>query len=369
MRVAAEVGGRAVAVEAAEGDSVELGQLLVTIEGEELAAQAAEAETAVAAAKADLARVAARPQAERVAQAEAAVTQAEAVVGAAKARLEAAQAQRERPQDLDSQINNARQQIAAATAAVDAAKAQLKSAQVLQESLPNPGSDEDKTRRAIYDAQVAAATADVRAAEAQQIGAQKVLARLSAIRANPVALDAVVHRAEGDVATAQAAVAVAQAVAVQATAGPPEEAMLTGRARVAQAEAGRRAVMVALEKLKVTSPIAGQVTAQGIHAGEVISPGAPLFTVANLGRLRLLVYVPVTEIGTVRVGQPATVAVDAYPGRAFPATVTRIAEQVEFTPKNVQTAEERAKMVIPVELTLDNRDGALRPGMGAEARW
>ncbi len=68
-------------------------------------------------------------------------------------------------------------------------------------------------------------------------------------------------------------------------------------------------------------------------------------------------------------GQAAEVTVDALPGRTFRGAVTRIAEEAEYTPKNVQTAEERARMVIPVEVTLDNADGSLRPGMGAEARW
>lgn len=369
VQVASEVGGRAVAVAAAEGDRVTAGQVLVTIEGEELAAQDAEAEASVAAARAELARIQARAQPEQVAQAEVGVKQAEAAHTAAEARLAAARAARDRPQDLDRQINNARQQINTAIASVDSARAQLKSAQVLQESLPNPGSDEDKTRRAVYDVQVTAAEAQVRAAEAQQKGAQAVLARLSAIRSNPVEMDAAVRKAEREVDIARAGIDAAKTALVRVTAEPRPEAVALGRAQVAQAQASRLAIAAALDKLQVLSPTGGQVTMQAIHTGEVVTPATPLFTVADLGRLRLVVYVPVTEIGAVSVGDDAVLAVDAFPGRAFPATVTRIAEKAEYTPRNVQTADERARMVIAVELTLENPDSSLRPGMGAEASW
>ncbi|MGE5602281.1 MAG: HlyD family secretion protein, partial [Nitrososphaerales archaeon] len=369
VRVASEMGGRVARVLAAEGDRVSAGQVLFTVAGEELAAQRAEADAAVSVAKAELSRIEAKPQPERIAQAEANVKQAEAAVAAAKARLAAADAERKQPQELNSQVNSARQQIDVATAAVDAARAQVKTAQVLQESLQYPGSDEDKTRRAGYDAQATAAAARLRAVEAQLAGAKAVLARLLAIRANPVALDGAVHKAQGEVAIAEAGLATARAAAAQVSAAPQAEAVAVARARVAEAAAGRDAVDAALAKLEVRSPIDGEVTVQAIHTGEVVNAGAPLYTVADLAQLRLTVYVPLDQVGGVRVGQAAQVTVDSDPGRSYAGTVTRLADQAEYTPKNVQTAEERARMVIPVEVTLPNVDGSLRPGMGAEARW
>lgn len=369
VHVAAEVGGRVVAVLATEGDPVAAEQVLVTLEGQELAAKRAQVEAAVATAKAELARVEAKPQPERVAQAEAGMAQAEAALRAAQARLDAARQQLEQPQELDAQINSARQQVRTATAAIDVVAATVKSAQVLQESLPNPGSDEDRTRRALYDAQATAAAAFLRAARAQEQGAKAVLAQLLAMRQNPVALEAAVHKAEGDVRAAEAAVTTARARLAQVVAGPHGAAVALATARVAQAEAGLKSVDAALTKLQIRTPITGQVTVQGIHTGEVVAAGAPMFTVADLRTARLTVYVPIGEIGAVRLGQEAEVVVDAYPGRTFAGTVTRIAEQAEFTPKNVQTTEERARMVIAVELTLANADGALRAGMGAEANW
>lgn len=369
VAVAAEAGGRVVEVNAAEGDAVKAGQVLITIDGEELAAQAAEADVAIAAAQAELARIEAQPQPQRVAQAAANVKQAEAALTAAEARRDAAEAVYRNQQALDAQINSARQAITTAGAAVDAARAQVKSAQVLQESLPTPGSDEDKTRRAAYDAGVQAANARLRAAQAQQSGARKVLAALIALHDNPVTLAAAFHRAVGEVEIAVQAVEVARAAAAQVSAPPPAEAVAVGRARIAQAEAGRAAIDAALAKLHVGSPLAGEVTVQAIHAGEVATAGATLFTVADLARLKLTVYVPLSELAAVHVGQPAQVTVDGLPGRTFTGVVAKIADQAEYTPKNVQTAEERARMVVRVELTLDNPDGLLRPGIGAVARW
>lgn len=365
--VAAELGGRAVQVHAAEGDEVTAGQVLVELEGEELAARKLQAAAAVAAARAELARVTAPPQAARVAQAEAQVKQAQAGSAGATTALANARQLRDHPQELDAQINTARAQVTTATAAIDTARAALKAAQVLQESLPGSGSDQDQTRRAMYDQQVIAAEAAVRAAEAQARGARSVLARLLAIRAKPVALDAAVHRAEGEAARAEAAVAVARAALAQVQAPAQAETVAAAQARVAQAEAAAAIIDVSLAKLIIRSPADGRITAQGLRSGEVAQPGVALFTVADLREVKLVIYVPTTRIGQVRLGQTAAVTVDAYPGRTFTGTVAHIADEAEFTPKNVQTQEERIKTVFAVEIALDNPEGLLRAGMPADA--
>jgi len=80
-----------------------------------------------------------------------------------------------------------------------------------------------------------------------------------------------------------------------------------------------------------------------------------------------VIYVPAGRIGQVRLGQTAQVTTDSYPRRLFSGAVTHINDEAEFTPKNVQTQEERVKMVFRVEIALDNSDGALKPGMPADA--
>ena len=368
VAVAAEMAGRVTRVAVAEGEQVAAGQVLVELDADEWQARRAEAEAAVAAARAELARLLAAPQPARVAQAEAQVAQARATLAAAQTALANARAARDKPQELDAQINAAQAQVATAAAQVEVAAAQLKAARVQQESIPpNTGSDQDRTRRAIYDQSVAAAEALVRAAEATKQGAQASLAVLLKIRQQPIALDAAVHRAEGSVAQAEAAVGVAEAALAQLKAPPAAEAVAAAQARVAQAEAGLAAANVALEKLAVRSPVAGVVTVQAIHAGEVATPAAPLLTVTDMRRPKLVIYVPTNQIGQVKIGQAAAVTVDAYPGRTFAGTVVHIADQAQFTPKNVQTAEERVRTVFAVELSLEDEQGLLRPGMPAEA--
>lgn len=367
VRVAAEMSGRVVRTHGGEGDAVTAGQLLAELDGEELAARRVQAEAALATARAELERVAAAPQPARIARAQAAVGQAEAALGAAQATLASAQTLRDHPQELDARINSARGQMRTAAAAIDAARAGLKTAQVLQESLQNPGSDEDRTRRAMYDQNVIAAEAALRAAQAQERGVKAVLAQLLAIRERPVAADAAIHRAEGAVAQAQAALTTAQAALTQARAPAQPEAVAIAQAKVAQAEAALATVNATAAKLAVRSPIDGIISVQAVYAGEVTQPGAPIFSVMDLRQVKLTIYVPTGQIGQVRLGQVASVTADAYPGRTFTGQVIRIADEAEFTPKNVQTQEERVKTVFAVEIALDNQDGLLKSGMPADA--
>ncbi|UCG26186.1 MAG: efflux RND transporter periplasmic adaptor subunit, partial [Chloroflexota bacterium] len=95
-------------------------------------------------------------------------------------------------------------------------------------------------------------------------------------------------------------------------------------------------------------------------------PGAALFTLADLDQVTLTVYVPEAELGKVALDQEVEVTVDAYE-QVFPGRVTHIASQAEFTPKNVQTQDERVHMVFAVKIQLDNPDHQLKPGMPADA--
>jgi HlyD family secretion protein len=366
--IGSELNGRVIEVDALEGDPVTSGEVVVQLDGAELEAQMQQAEAARATAKSELARVTAAPQAARVVQAQAQVAQAEAVLAAARTALADARTQRAKPLDLDAQINNARSQVDAVAAQVDLARANLKAAQTLQASLPQgTGSDQDKTQRAVYDQQVVVAAAALRGVEAQQKGAQATLAQLRTIRAKPVALDAAVHHAEGQASQAEAALASAKAILAQVQAPAQPDAISVAESGVAQTDAALALARATLDKLTLTSPVTGTVSAQTIHAGEVALPGAPLLTVVDMAHVKLVIYVPAGRIGQVVLGQQAQVTTDSYPGRRFNGTVTHINDAAEFTPKNVQTQEERVKMVFRVEIALDNPDGALKPGMPADA--
>ncbi len=139
--------------------------------------------------------------------------------------------------------------------------------------------------------------------------------------------------------------------------------------QVAQAQAQAAELGTQVGYLDIPSPLAGVVLTRSVELGEQVAPGSPLFSLVDLDRLYLKVYVPEPQIGRVALGQRAQVRVDSYPDRAFAATVTRIATAAEFTPKNVETKEERVKLVFAVELSLtENPGGVLKPGMPADGR-
>ena len=143
-------------------------------------------------------------------------------------------------------------------------------------------------------------------------------------------------------------------------------------AQVTQAEAALAEAQSVLNDLVIRAPATGMITTRIVDNGEMVAAGSPLFDIVDLDKLYLKVYVPEKEIGKVRLGLPAQIYTDAFPDKPFPATLRYIASQAEFTPKEVQTPDERVKLVYAVKLYLDeNPDHKLTPGLPADAviRW
>jgi HlyD family secretion protein len=143
-------------------------------------------------------------------------------------------------------------------------------------------------------------------------------------------------------------------------------------AQLAQARASLKEALATLEDLTIRAPTSGIVTTRMVDVGEVITAGSPIFDIVNLDRLYLQVYIPEKDIGKVRLGLPARIYADAFPNTFFPATVRYIASRAQFTPKEVQTPDERVKLVFAVRLYLDeNPNHCLTPGLPADAviRW
>jgi len=137
--------------------------------------------------------------------------------------------------------------------------------------------------------------------------------------------------------------------------------------QVAEAEAALQEQRSYIKEFTVLAPIDGTVLARNIEIGERVNAGAPLFTLVDLDKLYVKVYIPEPDIGKIVLGQQAQVRIDAYPDITFPARVTRIAQQAQFTPKNVETKQERVKLVFAIELSLmENPGGVLKPGMPAD---
>ena len=149
--------------------------------------------------------------------------------------------------------------------------------------------------------------------------------------------------------------------------GPRPDAVRQARARVEGAAAGKALAETRLAQSILASPLAGLVLSKHAEPGEMLAPGAPVVTVGKLDQVWLRAYIPETELGRVKVGQAARVTVDSWPGRNFAGRISFISPEAEFTPKNVQTAKERVKLVYRIKITLDNPKMELKPGMPADA--
>jgi biotin carboxyl carrier protein len=209
----------------------------------------------------------------------------------------------------------------------------------------------------------------VNAAVAQQEGIQASLAHLYAQRAHPQSLEAKADEALAALAQAEAQVVAAQAQVDGLKAGATGEQIAALEARVAQAQAALESLLSQRAMREVTSPMDGIVVDMTAHLGEVVAPGAPLLTVADLSEMHLTVYLPETHIGQVRLGQRVRVAVDSFPGQVFEGQVIHIADRAEFTPRNVATKEERVNLVFAVKARLPNDNGAFKPGMPADVEF
>lgn len=126
-----------------------------------------------------------------------------------------------------------------------------------------------------------------------------------------------------------------------------------------------------LDRTVIRAPVAGTLLSRGIEAGELAATGRPIAVLADLARLELKVYVPESDIGKIKLGDPARVRVDAFPDRYFEATVARVDARAQFTPKDVHMPDERARLVFGVTLAIANPERYLKPGMPSDAwmRW
>ncbi|MHB8172152.1 MAG: HlyD family secretion protein [Thermincolia bacterium] len=137
-------------------------------------------------------------------------------------------------------------------------------------------------------------------------------------------------------------------------------------ASLAQAEASLDQARAQLAKTRITAPGEGTVAAVLVEKGELAMAGGPVLSLLDLQKKWVKVYVPVNHLGQIRYGQIAMVNVDSFPGETFQGKVTFIAKEAEFTPKNVQTKEERVNMVFAVKVTLEDPKDKLKPGLPAD---
>ena len=232
------------------------------------------------------------------------------------------------------------------------------------------GSRPEDIRQA--EAQAMAAASDVTAAQADLASAEKDFQRYEQLLQNSSGSqkqrdDAATRRdvARDRVAAARARADAAREGAARLRGGARREEIDGARARVAAVDAQ----IAALEKNKadatVLAPIDGIVSQRLLDPGEMAAPRAPIVVLTDLDHAWAEVFVDEPQVPRLKLGQPATVFTDA--GTSIPGTISFISSKAEFTPRNVQTAEDRSKLVYRVKIAVDNREGVLKQGMPVEA--
>jgi len=419
--ISSKYNGKIMRLLAREGDAVEQGEIVVRLDDPETRARLAQAEH-------DFDAVTAQAQAAgqnvgltaetggsvidqargQVMQAESGIEDARASAGSAAANVRNAEAAvsscaatkrqaQEAIKGYTSQVETAKADLQSAEKVVEAARAQAKLSAVNARRFSNLADegvvterqrddyvtlaekDEAHLQSTIADAdsikaQIATRQSDLKRSRDQYAAAaadlRRAQAQLAAARQDESA-------AKARVLTARAGKVRAEGVLRQAQTAPTQVAIsksnrASARSQISEARAKVSEQASILGNLFVVSPITGMIVTRIRDHGEVVTAGSPILEVVNLDRLYLKAYVPENQIGRVRLGLQAQVYVDAYPGQPFDATVRYISSTAEFTPKEVQTPDERVKLVYAAKLYLDKNPGhRLTPGMPADAiiRW
>jgi HlyD family secretion protein len=329
IRLGSRVGGRVEQVFVEEGDNVEPGAVLVRLEPFDLREQRAKAQAEHAAAQARYEKYAAGLRSEEIAQ--------------AKARRDRTAAR------LEELINGPREEdIAAARARAELAEAKLKLAR--QQYDLTMGAAERGAASSIETDEV---TSSLKVAESELLAARQELAKLEAgTRAE------LIVQARAELEEAEQAWQLARD-------GFRAEEIAEAKASAEAAAAALALIDRRLEELNIRAAVGGVVEAFELRPGDLVPPDAPVVSILDMSHLWVRAYVPEDRL-SIEIGQMVEVTVDSFPDERFAGEITFISTQAEFTPRNVQTPEERSKQVFRIKVTLREGLDRLRPGMAAD---
>jgi len=342
--------GRVQEVLVEEGDEVTTGQVLARLETRELELQVAQAEASLAAAEAQLAKLKAMPDENDVAAAEAVLEAAKAGVQTAEGAVASARANLARVA-----AGPTPEEIAIAERRVEQAKNALWGAQTSRDSIcGRVGSGPFDAQQSDCDnaqANVQRAEEELRIAELQ----------LQQLRNGPRDEDVAAARAQlqqalGQLASAKAQVRQAEANLARARKGPSAEDLAAARAQVDQARVALELARLRLDDAVIKAPFDGTVTAVNIESGQLAVVGAPAIVVAKLEPLHVSLTIDETDIARLQVGQPATITLDAFPGKELHGTVTDVLPMASI---------QQGVVTYRVRVDLDPTDVPVRPGMTA----
>lgn len=263
-------------------------------------------------------------------------TESQAALDEARARLEAAEAA---VQAADAGARSSASTAAAAVSGIAAAQSQ-RDALAAQEEQARA----DLGRAELLARSGAATVASLDEARARQ-----------ASLASQVAAQRATERAARD-----------QARALSSAGGATRAQALAARASAAMARAAVARAEVATRECHLLAPRAGMVASRDLEPGEAVQPGTVVLTLTDVSEARTRFYLPNDELAAAAPGRPVRVVADAYPGQSFPGTIFSVSPRAEFTPRNVQTREDRERLVYAVEVRIPNPDLRLRSGMPVE---
>lgn len=149
--------------------------------------------------------------------------------------------------------------------------------------------------------------------------------------------------------------------------GAREEEMEMARAKVKEAMALLESIEKRIKDCEILSPSEGIVSVKLREKGEMVNAGTPIVKILTAEKVYLYIYIPEKELGFVRIGDVAEVRVDSFPERKFIGKVVFISPEAEFTPRQVQTEDERTKLVFKAKIEMENKEGILKVGMPADA--
>lgn len=330
VRLGSKIGGRVAKTAVREGDLVDAGQVLVVFEAPEMQAQ----------------------------------------YDQWQARLQTAEA------ELEKAKNGARpEEIQAARAAVDAAKARWQRLEA--------GWREEEKRQAQAEHELA--DADLKVARADFDRVEKLFRQSSLSKTDYDTSWARWRMAQGradsararhemlklgsrpeDIAEAAAELARTKANLDLLLAGTRSEDLAAAAARVAEAQGKLREIKANLDEATVRAPERALVEVLGVRKGDLIQPNQPVIRILRADDLWVRVYIPETQLGKIRLNQSVEVTIDAYPGKRFTGSVMQISSESEFTPRNVQSVDERRHQVFGIKVQVPNPEGVFKSGMAAE---
>jgi len=398
VMVAPEVSGQIAEVLVQEGEAVQAGQVVARLNDSLLQAQLEQAQAALALAQANYDLVAAGLVAETQ---QAAITAAELELTSAQQALQnlydtAGLARAQAVQNIaaiDKDLKTARDRLSTIVGSAEPEDIERAEAQVViaADYLKKVHEDSDKLMK-YSDKNVKRAMMDIKVADAQA-AYDATVTRLSNLlghanqweealaEANVSLLEAQLLEAQrlyGKVAEGPDADALALAEARRTAAearleaakiGPTAEMLAVAQAQVDSAQKALDTLLVQLGKLTLKAPVDGVVLLRAGEPGEMAVTGSALLTLADLADLTLTIYVPEERYGQIRLGQSAQVRVDSFAGQVFDGAVVQIADQAEFTPRNVQTVEGRRSTVYAIQLAVANPKSKLKPGMPADVEF